>query len=171
MIAERDRLDAIMGHKYCRYSQLNQPMPKLPAQMLSGGGIEGGKRLVEQKQTRPADQRTRKCDALLLPARQLLWVAVLETRQSEQRRNLLDALPPLRRRDFCEAVSDVLGDTQMREERVILEEIADSAALRRERNPTRRVEPDFVAEPDHAAIWPLQSGQASQRRRFSRARG
>src|SRR5256885_15791263 len=104
MTAERDRLDPIMGHRYCRYSQLNQPMPKLPAQMLSGGGIERGKRLVEQEQTRPADQRTRKRDALLLSARQLLWIAVLETGQSEQRRNLLDPLLPLRPRHLFEAV-------------------------------------------------------------------
>src|SRR5437763_10486342 len=152
MIPERDRLDAIMGDKYCRYSQLNQPMPKLPAQMLSGGGIEGGKRFVEQEQPRPADQRTRKRHALLLPARQLLWVAVLKTGQSEQCRNLLDALPPLRWCDLCKAISDVLRDTQMREERVILEEIADLTALRRQKNPAPGVEPDFVAEADHAAI-------------------
>src|SRR6266571_3075512 len=170
MIAERERLDAIVGHQYRRHSQLNEPMPELPPQMVSGGSIERGKRLVEQEQTRPADQRARKRNALLLPSGQLPRVAILETGQPEQRRDLLDALPPLRRRDLAQAVADVLGYTQMGEEGVILEQVADPATLRREKNTTRGVAPDFVAETDGAALRFLQPRQASQRRRLSRAR-
>src|SRR5712692_11333209 len=121
MIAERERLDAIVGHQYRRHSQLDEPMPELPPQMLSGGSIERGKWLVEQEQTRPADQRARKRDALLLPSGQLPRVAIIETGQPEQRRDLLDALPPLRRRNLAQAVADVLSYPQMGEEGVILE--------------------------------------------------
>src|SRR6266540_4996467 len=145
MIAERERLETIVGHKYRRHSQLNEPMPKLPPQMLSGGSIERGKRLIEQEQARPADQRARKRNALLLPSGQLPRVAIFETRQPEQRGDLLDASPPLRRCDLAQPVADVLGDTQMREERVILKEVADPATLRREKNTTPGIGPDFVA--------------------------
>src|SRR5437588_11395964 len=120
MIAERKRLDAIVGHQYRRRSQLNEPMPELPPQMLSGGSIERGKWLVEQEQTRPADQRARKRDALLLPSGQLPRVAIFETGQPEQRGDLLDALPPLRARTLAQAVADVLGNPQMRGERGML---------------------------------------------------
>ncbi len=109
-------------------------------------------------------------NALLLPSRQLPRVTVIEPGQPEQRHDFLDALPPLRRRDLAQAVADVLGYTQMREEGVILEEVADSAALRGKKNATRGVAPDFVAETDDAALRFLQPGQASQRRRLSRAR-
>ncbi len=87
----------------------------------TGGSIERGKWLVEQEQTRPADQRARKRDALLLPSGQLPRVAIIETGQPEQRRDLLDALPPLRRRNLAQAVADVLSYPQMGEEGVILE--------------------------------------------------
>src|SRR5437588_11289442 len=120
MIAERKRLDAIVGHQYRRHTQLDEPMPELPPQMLSRGSIERGKRFVEQEQTRPAHQRARKRDAVLLPAGQLPRVAILETGQPEQRRDLLDAPPPLRRRDLAQAVADVVGNPQMRGERGML---------------------------------------------------
>src|SRR5437764_2508973 len=130
MIAERKRLDAIVGDKYRKHLQLDEPMPELPPQMLSGRSVERGQRLVEQEQTRPADQRARKRDALLLSSGQLARIALPEIGQSEQRRDLLDAPPPLRSRDLAQAVADVLGYTQMREEGVILEQVADPAALR-----------------------------------------
>src|SRR5215831_8077152 len=95
---------------------------------------------------------------------------ILETDQPEQCRDLLDALPPLQRRDLAQAVADVLGYTQMRKEGVILEQVADPAMLRREKNTARGVEPDFVAETDDAALRPVQAGQASQRRRLSGTR-
>src|SRR5438034_257101 len=119
---------------------------KLPPQMLSRRGIERGKRFVKQEQTRLTDQRARQRNALLLPSRQLPRVTILETGRPEQRHDLLDALPPLRRRDLAQAVADVLGYTQMREQGVILEEVADPAALRGKKNATRGVAPDFVAE-------------------------
>ena len=164
MIAERECLEAIVGHKYRRHSQLNEPMPKLPPQMLSGGSIERGKRLVEQEQARTADQRTRKRNALLLPSGQLPRVTILETRQPEQRGDLLDALPPLRRRDLAQAVANVLGYTQMRKECVILEEVADPATLRWEENTTRGVGPDLIPKKDGAALRSIQASKASQRR-------
>src|SRR5262249_53914480 len=55
MIAKCERLDAIVGHKYRRHSQLNKPIAELPPQVLSGGSIERGKRLVEEEQAWTAD--------------------------------------------------------------------------------------------------------------------
>src|SRR6266516_201114 len=130
MIAERKRLDAIVGHKYRQHLQLDEPTPELPPQMLSGRSVERGQRLVEQEQTRPADQRARKRNALLLSSGQLPRIALPETGQPEQRRDLLDALPPLGRRDLAQAVVDVLGYTQMGEEGVLMEQVADLAARR-----------------------------------------
>src|SRR6266571_2888117 len=98
MIAERERLDGIVRHEYRRHSQLDEPTAKLPPQMLSRRGIERGKRFVEQEQTRLTDQRARQRNALLLPSRQLPRVTILETGRPEQRHDLLDALPPIRRR-------------------------------------------------------------------------
>ena len=115
--------------------QLDEPTPELPPQMLSGRSVERGQRLVEQEQMRPTDQRARQRDALLLSSGQLPRIAVSETGQPEQRRDLLDALPPLRRRDLAQAVAEVLGYTQMGEEGVILEQVSDPAALRREKIP------------------------------------
>ena len=74
---------------------------------------------------------------------------------------LRKALTSLRRCDLAQAVADVLGYTQMGEEGVILEQVADPATLRREKNTTHGVEPDFVIETDGAAVRPVQAGEAS----------
>ena len=141
--------------------QLDEPTPELPPQMLSGRSVERGQRLVEQEQMRPTDQRARQRDALLLSSGQLPRIAVSETGQPEQRRDLLDALPPLRRRDLAQAVAEVLGYTSDGGRGRNPGTGIRSGGAAAGENTTRGVEPDFVTDTDGAALRPVQAGQAS----------
>ena len=58
----------------------------------------------------------------------------------------------------------------MREQRVVLKQVAAVAALGRQVDPDLPVEPDRVAEPDPAAIGPVQAGDRAQHRGLPGAR-
>ena len=64
-----------------------------------------------------------------------------------------------------EAEGDVAGDTAVREEGVVLEDHADAAPLRRQ-----RLDP-LPAEPDLAALRPLEAGEQPQQGGLAAARG
>jgi hypothetical protein len=68
------------------------------------------------------------------------------------------------------AEGDVGGDGEVWEERVLLEDEADRAAVGRAVDLARRVEPDVVAERDPAVRRRSQAGDRAQDRRLARAR-
>ena len=87
--------------------------------------VHSAKRLVEQKHRRFHDQRTQNLDAPLYAAGQLARVAVsyiaepdLLQAPTRDARRVAAAEPPLR----DQAVADVVGDGEPREERAVLED-------------------------------------------------
>src|ERR1043166_5357983 len=84
MVAERERLDAIMRHQQGGDLQLDQPAPKLSAQLFPRWSIECGERFVEEEQARAADQRARQRDPLLLPTGER-FVEEEQARAADQR--------------------------------------------------------------------------------------
>src|SRR2546427_129198 len=83
--------------------------------------------------TLPLNSATQR-DALLLPARQLRRVLGSAARQADELEQLVDALRDLRLRlpAVDQAVGDVVGDRQVREQRVRLEHDAVVAVARRQ---------------------------------------
>ena len=68
------------------------------------------------------------------------------------------------------AESDVASDVQVREERVLLKDEPDRAALRRQVDPGRRVEPGLRSERDAPALRPKQPCDRAQHTRLPRSR-
>ena len=68
------------------------------------------------------------------------------------------------------AEADVREDVEMREERVLLEQVADAAPLRRHVDAAFGVEPDAVGERDDAVARPQQARDDAQHRRLPGSR-
>jgi hypothetical protein len=96
-------------------------------------GVEVRERLVEEEDVRLADERARERDPLTLPARQLVRPALEKVPTAHDLRRGFDPRPRLRTRDTSrpQAEADVLGDGEMREEGVALEDHRDVAVGRR----------------------------------------
>ena len=122
--------------------------------------VERPERLVEQQHPRPADERAGQGHALLLPSGELLRLAVSEPRQLDQPQDVVDPLPDLFLGDALalEAKRDVVGDREVRKERVRLEHSVHIALVRRQ--------PDHVvvAEEDAAGIRLLEAADHAQSR-------
>ena len=65
----------------------------------------------------------------------------------------------------------VRGDREVREEPIVLWQVANATALRRQADPLSDVEPDLAAEHDPSLARAFEAGNRSQQRRLAGARG
>jgi len=124
--------------------------PHLFAQCLAHCRVERTKRLVEQQQERVRGQRTRQGDTLLLPSGELGGPAVFQSTQLHQLNEFaytLIVLTPLPAAHL-QAEDDVLLDREMREQRVVLGDVANVAALWRKVEAVCAVLPDDAIQRD-----------------------
>ena len=120
--------------------------------------VERAERFIHQHERWLEHQGARQRDALLLSARKLRRLAILELLQSHHFERALDARPNigLWRLPHRERKGDVVFDAHMGEERVVLENHADIAFIRRK--PIDRL----AGEGDHALARPFEPGQHVQ---------
>src|SRR5204863_2296439 len=128
--------------------------PQLDLHRLSQLVVERTERLVEQEDAGAQNERPRKRDPLLLPARELRRPVVLAAAQVDELERLLGEQPPLAPgyAALLEAVRDVVHDRQVREERVALEHRVDVPAMRRD------VDGGLARDQDVARGRPLEAG-------------
>src|SRR5690606_38943992 len=97
--------------------------------------VECAKGLVEQQDTRFDCERAGQCDALTLPARELVGIALFKTRQLHQIQQFHGALANFARCrtagswSHLESEGAVIQDSHVPEERIVLEHEADIALL------------------------------------------
>ena len=127
--------------------------------------VERRERLVEQQDLRVARQGARDGHALALAARQPARALVGQVRDPHAFQQLAHAGVARA------AEGDVGAHRHVREERVLLEDEADRAALGRQVDLGRGVEPGPVAEGDAPAVGAPQPGDGAQHRRLAGARG
>jgi hypothetical protein len=82
-------------------------MSQLTPQLFASRHVECGQRLIQQEQARSANKGTGERNALLLTPRQLAWVAVLQTGETEQIGNFSDPAPSLRLTEAADSVADI----------------------------------------------------------------
>ncbi len=106
--------------------------------------VERRERLVEQEQRGVSRERARERDSLALAARKLVHPSAGELGDPEalEQRSDVPCAP--------RAETDVAPNVEMREERVLLEEVADASVFRRDVDPAVRVEKDELVERDDA---------------------
>src|SRR5882672_6512289 len=164
-IGKAERLLLIVGHVERREAErLMEPtdlVPHLEPQLR----VEVAERLVHQDERRLGDDRARERDALLLAAGELRRIALRQSGQLHQLEGAVDAAIDLGPRDPAdlEAEADVARDGEVREERVVLEDHAEAASL-------RRVSGDVPAvELDRPRVGIEETGDAVERRRLPAA--
>ena len=123
--------------------------------------------LVEQQHARLVHERAREGDALLLAARELPRLALLEPREADELedREHAAAHVALAHAPAAEAEGDVLEDAQVREERVRLEDGVHVALVR------RLAADRLVAEVDRPLGRLLEAADHPQRGRLAAAEG
>ena len=164
-VAHRHRLDLVVRHVHRRHAELALELRDVGAHLDAQLGVEVRERLVHQEDLRLANDRAAHGDTLALAAGELLRPALEVRRQVEHLRGPGDALVDdlLVRLAQAQAEGDVLGDAQVRIERVVLEDHRDVALLR------RHVVDDPAADRDRAAGDVLEPGDHAQRRRLAAA--
>ena len=102
--------------------------------------VEVAERLVQEDRDGPGRECAGECDALLLAAGELVWVALLHAVEAYELEDALAAALSLGPGEAAEAELYVLGDGEVWEEGVLLEDDSDVAALGmgRDRGSRRR---------------------------------
>ena len=155
-----------MSHEDERDARFALEMLQFQAHGLPQLEIERRKRFVEQQDAGTRCERTRQRDTLLLAAGQLGGLSFGKFAELDEFEHLLDGLPDLARRlaEPPQSESDVLGDTHVREEGVVLEDRVDVALVRRE------ILHVLAEQQDFAAGRHLEAGDEAQHGRLAAAR-
>ena len=165
-VGDGQRLFLVVCHVDRGQAQGALELADLLAHVAAQLGVQVGQRLVEQQHARLEHQGARHCHALLLPARELVWVTRAQRLQAHQAQHLLRLLlhDVTRQAADLQAVAHVLHHPQVREQRIRLEDHRDIALRRRQPRDV------IVADQDAAVADLLQPGDHAQRRRLAAAR-
>ena len=142
----------------------------LHEQLLAQVAVEGREGLVEHQELRPVHKYPRERDALLLPAGELRGIMVFKPRELHELQvfgeNPLARGPVL---FVFEPAEDVLPHGHVREERVVLEEIAHAPLLRPEVHALFAVEERDAVELYMPGVRPLDARDAAERHALAAA--
>ena len=161
-----------MGNHQHLTAVLLQHVAQLHLQRVAQVCIESRKGLVQHQHTRLIDQNAGQRDTLLLSARQLRGLALLQSVQLHQLQHVPKAAFLFRTVLFAvQAADNVLPYRHVGEERVILEEIADTAALRRKVDALFGIEEHHTVQLYMAAVGFFYAGNALERQALAAAGG
>ena len=132
-IRHGERLFLIVGHHDRGDAEPPLEVLDLVAQREAHARVQRRQRLVEEQQRRRRRERARERHALLLAAGELRGIAVLVRRQMDEVEQLVHPRRNPRAIDLSclQAVGDVAGDRQVREQRIRLEDDAVVPLTRR----------------------------------------
>ncbi len=159
-IGDAERFLLVVGHEQRRDAELGLDPADLVAQREADLGVERRQRLVEQEHLGLHGERPGEGDALLLAARQLVWIAVGECGELDELEHLVDPVLALLARDLAgpQAEVDVERDVEVREQAVALEHHAHVPLV-------RRLVGDVDAVHRHrAGVGAFETGGDAQRR-------
>src|SRR6266566_3440018 len=163
LVGQRHRFDLVVGDIDHGDAQPALQRPDLPAHVAAQLRGEVGQRLVHQTNRRLADDRAPERDALLLAAGKLRRLALEQLVEPENAGRAGQPRVPLGPRHLAhlQPEQDVLGDGEVRKQRVGLEHHGHPA-------PRRRQPGDVAARDGHrAGIRSFEPGDDAQRRRLS----
>ena len=125
-VGERGGILEVVGDEERRQRERVEQLAKLGSDSGPRMGVERGERLVEQQNGGIPRQRTGEGDPLALAAGELAHARAGEVADAEALEELVDP------RAVAGAEAHVPDHVEMREERVLLEQVADAAALGRD---------------------------------------
>ena len=134
-VRHAERFVLVMRDVEKRHPDLTLNTPKLRLHGLTQLPIQGPQGLVQQEHVGLQHQGTRQSHALLLPAAELVWTARLQTGQLHQVEHGLDTSRDFRLGQASalhpQAEGDVVLDSEMREQGVMLKHNIDAAGIGR----------------------------------------
>ena len=162
-VRQRDRLLEVVGNEQHRLAIGAPQLQQQIAHDLPGLGIERAERLVHQQDLGIADQHLGQPDALALPARQHMRIAVAERRKTHRREPGLRAFQRAlaRHARYLQANGDIVDRGLPGKQRIGLEEIAGIT-----------VQPGqwLVEDLDRSGGWLQKPGGDVEQRGFSASR-
>ena len=167
LVGDLHRLLLVVRDEDRRHVHLVVQAAQPGAQVLANACVERAERLVEQEHLGLHRKRTRESHPLALPARELRGVVVGPAGDLDELEQLVHALAELGPRPLpdLQPEGDVLTDGHVLERRVVLEDEADAALL-------RRLACDVHAVELHGSgLRLLEPGDDAQERRLATAAG
>ena len=144
-VGDLHRLLLVVRHEHGRHVHLRVQAAEPVAQLGSHARVERAERLVEEQDARLRGERAGERHPLPLAARELVRIAVGVAVQLDEIEELVDALADLLLRPLPDRQreADVVAHGHVLERRVVLEDEADVALLRRQARsrPCRRAAP------------------------------
>ena len=139
-------------------------LAQLAPRALAQRRIEIRQRLIEQQHARLGGERARKCDALLLSARELMHLAPLESREIHEGQRCRDfgldrSLLPAP----CQSERDVAADVELGKQGVVLKDHPEAAPCRRHSRNR------LIRDRDAAAVRGLEAREEAQHRGLAAA--
>ena len=142
---------------------------QLLAQGAPQGGIKRRKRLIQKQQARLHGQGTGERDPLLLTTGELAWPALGQRLQVEITEQLRNPLPTRLARQPSQPEADVVGNAQMREQRVVLRHVSNTALLGGQIKAAGAVEDGLAVERDASLVGLYRPGNGLERQAFARS--
>jgi hypothetical protein len=166
-IGHGERLFLIVGHEDERDPDLALDALQLALHMTAQRQVERGEGLVQQERARLVDEGARERDTLALAAGELARTAAGEIAEPHDVEHLPHPPPELAAFHAADARAEgnVVEHREVREERVVLEDRVDGAAVGR-----HAADVDAV-EPQHARRRGLEAGDHAQHGGLAAARG
>src|SRR3990167_2036608 len=135
LLAKHLHILRVVRDEHHGHAQRSLQRVQLGAHAHAQVGVERGEGFVEQQRTRPGHQRARQGRALALPAREFMRVLVRHLAQPEGIEPALHLRAGMGRRRVAPALQlakgDVLAHVEVREQRVVLEQVGHGALPRR----------------------------------------
>ena len=162
-----DGFALIMGDGDGRRAEPAMQAADLDLHLLPEALVEGGERLVHQQDARLEDHGAGERHALALAAGDLVDAPLAQRRQLDQIEGRGHPALDLRAAHApqLQGIGDIARHVHMREQRVVLEDHADVAAMRRHAHDLA------AADADRAGGGPGEAGDGHEQGRLARARG
>ena len=143
---------------------------ELRLQLVAQMAVQRGERLVQQQQARFIDQHARERRALCLPAGKLGRTVLFQPLELQHCNHFAQALPAHGLVLFAvQAAQDVFLHRHVREQGVVLEQIAHPALLRGQVDAARGIEQRFAVQHDAALVRRLHACDTFERHALAAA--
>ncbi len=165
-VGQRQGLLLVVRDVDRRDAELLLQLADLRAHLDADLGVEIGQRLVEQQDLRVQHQRAGERHTLLLAARQLPRITLVQPAELDLLEHRMHALLDLGRGHLAQlqAVADVFADRHVRPQCVVLEHHADATLVR------RHLVDAPIVEADLAFVRRVEAGDQAQQRGLAAAR-
>ena len=161
-VAEREGLAVAVGDVEHRDAPGLVPAPEVVHDVALNRVVERRQRLVEQQRVGIGDERPGERRPLTFAAGNLVRATAEQPFDVERLGGLDDALLPLAARQRRQAVADVLRHGHVREQRELLEDVAEAALGHRNVPRGLAVEQHPLADGDASGVRPGEAGDAAQ---------